>query len=116
MINIKTAVDFLLKLGFIVHYEKSILKPTQKIEFTGFIIDYNSMTIEINGEKAAHILLKIKKFLQNLSPTIRKLVQIVGSVISIFPAVPLGKLLYRTLEKEKISVLKINVEIRRQKY
>ena len=101
MNNIKATVDLLLKLGFIVHEKKSVLKPTQKIEFLGFIIDSNSMTIEINREKAEHILLKIRKFLQNPSPTIRKLASVVGSVISIFPAIPLGKLHYRALEKEK---------------
>ena len=69
MNNIKATVDLLLKLGFIVN-EKSVLKPTQKIEF---LIDSNSMTIEINREKTEHILLKIRKFLQNPSPTIRKL-------------------------------------------
>ena len=103
---VKAIVDLLLKLGFIVHEKKSVLKPTQKIEFLGFIIDSNSMTIEINREKAEHILLKIRKFLQNPSPTIRKLASVVGSVISIFPAIPLGKLHYRALEKEKISLLK----------
>ena len=37
--------------------------PTQKIEFLEFVIDSNSMTIEINGKKAEEILLKIRKFL-----------------------------------------------------
>ena len=64
------------------------------------------MTIEINREKAEHILLKIRKFLQNPSPIIRKLESVVGSVISIFPAIALGKLHYPALEKEKISLLK----------
>ena len=94
MNNIKAMVDLLLKLGFIVHEKKSVLKPTQKIEFLGFIIDSNSMTIEINREKAEHILLKIRKFLQDRSPAIRKLASVVGSVISIFLAIPLGKLHY----------------------
>ena len=106
MNNIKATVDLLLKLGFIVHEKKSVLKPTQKIEFLGFIIDSNSMSIEINREKAEHILLKIRKFLQNPSPKIRKLASVVGSVISIFPAISLGKLHYRALQKEKISLLK----------
>ena len=106
MNNIKATVDLLLKLGFIVHEKKSVLKPTQKIEFLGFIVDSNSMSIEINREKTEHILLKIRKFIQNPSPTIRKLASAVGSVISIFPAIPLGKLHYRALKKEKISLLK----------
>ena len=53
----------LLKLSFLVHEKKSVLMPTQKIEFLEFVIDSNSMTIEINGKKAEEILLKIRKFL-----------------------------------------------------
>ena len=106
MNNIKATVDLLLKLGFIVHEKKSVLKPTQKIEFLGFIIDSNSITIEIHREKVELILLKIRTFLQNPSPTIRKLASVVGSVISIFPTIPLGKLHYQALEKEKIPSLK----------
>ena len=52
--NIKASVDLLLKLVFIVHKKRSALIPTQIIEFLGFIVDSNSMTIEINAEKAAH--------------------------------------------------------------
>ena len=66
MNGIEATVD-LLKLGFIVHDEKSIFIPILKTEFLGFIIDSNSMTIEINIENSSHILLKIRKFLQNPS-------------------------------------------------
>ena len=106
MNNIKVNVNLLLKPGFKVDQEKSILIPTQNIEFLEFIIDCNSITIEINGWKISHILLKKKKFLQNPSPTIRKLASIVGSVISIFPAVVLIKLHYQVFEKQKISLHK----------
>ena len=51
-------------------------------------------------------MLKIRKFLQNPSLAIRKLASVFGSVVSIFPGIPLGKLHYRALEKEKSSILK----------
>ena len=53
-------------------------------------------------------MLKVRKFLKNPSPTIRKLALVVKSVISIFLAIPLGKLHQENnlaLEK-KISLLK----------
>ena len=40
------------------------------------------------------------------APTISQLSSIVGSVISLFPAIPLGRLHYRVLEREKISLLR----------
>ena len=92
-------------LGFIVH-EKSVLIQIQKIQFLGFIIDSNSIAIEVNREKSICILLKIWKFLQNTSTIIWKLASIVESVISIFPAVPFGKLHCQAIEKQEISLLK----------
>ena len=63
MNNIKVTVDLLLKLRFIVHDDgKLVLIQTPKIQFLGFIIDSNSMAIQINGEKSLYILLKIRTF------------------------------------------------------
>ena len=64
------------------------------------------MKISLTNKKAEHLTLKIKKFLANKSPNIRQLASITGSVISIFQAVPLGKMHYRDLEREKVSFLK----------
>ena len=40
------------------------------------------------------------------SPRIRKLASVIGSIISLFPAIPILKLHYRNLEKEKTEFLK----------
>ena len=93
-------------MGFSIHTSKSVLIPTQKIEFLGFLVHSKNMKISLTNKKAEHLTLKIKKFLVNKSPNIRQLAWIIGSVISIFHAVPLGKVYYRDLEREKVSFLK----------
>ena len=93
-------------LGFTIHERKSVLTATQKIEFLRFLIDSRKMSISISGEKADHQILKIRKFLSISAPTIRQLSSIIGSVISLFPAIPLGRLHYRALEREKNSLLR----------
>ena len=55
---------------------------------------------------ADHLTLKIRKFFRIAAPAIRQLSSIVGSVISLFPAIPLGRLHYRVLEREKMSLLR----------
>ena len=50
-------------LGFTIHERKSVLIPTQKIEFLGFLIDSRNMSISISEEKADHLILKIRTFL-----------------------------------------------------
>ena len=43
--NVNTTVDLLQSLGFTVHPEKSLLVPTQEIEFLGFAL--NSVEVKI---------------------------------------------------------------------
>ena len=99
-------VNLLIKLGFEIHEQKSILKPTQELEFLGFVINSKNMTISINKDKSKHTILKIKNLLTDPSLSIRKLTSVIGSLISLFPAIPFGKLHYPNLEKEKTEFLK----------
>ena len=64
------------------------------------------MKNSLTNKKTEHLTLEIKKFFVNKSPNIRQLASITGSFISIFHAVPLGKMHYRDSEMEKFSFLK----------
>lgn len=54
------------KLGFFVNYEKSILKPDQKIAFLANIIDSVKMTVTLTDERKENILNECKKLHKNL--------------------------------------------------
>ena len=64
------------------------------------------MTVTISKEKMIAITNKTKKVMATTFPTIRQLASVIGSVISLSPTVPLEKLHYRTLEKDKTIALK----------
>ena len=100
------SVSLLESLGFAIHEGKSILNPTQEIEFLGFMFSSVTMTISVTKGKTEVIILKIRRVLENKSPTIRELASVIGSVISLFSAIPFGKLHYRALEKDKSNALK----------
>ena len=89
--NIEATVSLLQSLGFVIHEGKSILNPTQEIEFLGFVFNSVTMTISITKGKTEAIIL-IRRFLENKSPTIRELASVIGSVISSYP---FGKLHFR---------------------
>ena len=55
MANIKITLKWLQELGFVIHPEKSVLYPTQKITFLGFIIDTVNMTVTLTPEKKAKL-------------------------------------------------------------
>ena len=70
-----------------------------------------NVTISITKGKTGAIILKIRMFLENKSPTIGELASVIGLIISLFPAIPFGKLHYRALEKDKTNALKKLLEI-----
>ena len=70
--NIEATVSLLESLGFAIHEEKSILTPTQEIEFLGFVFNSVTVTISITKEKTEAFILKIRRFLENKFPTIRE--------------------------------------------
>ena len=109
--NIEATVSLLESLGFAIHEGKSILNPTQEIEFLGFVFNLVTMPISITKGKTEAIIFKIRRFLENKFPTIRELASVIGSVISLFPAIQFGKLHYRALEKDKTNALKKLLEI-----
>ena len=103
--NVEATIALLEYLGFTIHEAKSILKPTQQIEFLGFMIVSTKMTATISKDKMIAITNKIKRFMATTFPTIRQLASVIGSVIFLFSAVPLGKLHYTALEKHKTVAL-----------
>ena len=70
------------------------------------------MAFSVNSEKSSHYT-EDQNFWTNPTPSVNHLLRFdVGSVISNFPAVPVGKIYgklhYRALEKEKQFLLKEN--------
>ena len=100
---IEATVSLLESLGFAIHKGKSILNPTQEIEFPGFVFNSLTMTISVTKGKTEAIVSKIR-FLENKSPTIKELASVTGSFISLFVAIPFGKFHYRALKMIKLML------------
>ena len=58
--NVNTTVDVLQFLRFTIHPEKSVLVPTQEIEFLGFVLNSVEMKIKLTDCKSGKIISKIK--------------------------------------------------------
>ena len=97
------------KLGFQIHPEKSVLIPTQCIEFLGFLLDSTSMMVRFTSPKRDKLVQMCQRFLQpNKLYTIRQVASLIGSLISSFPRVEFGPLHYRALEADKDSHLRMH--------
>ena len=106
LLNIHETVHTLQQLGFTIHPKKSVLIPTQTIEFLGFLIDSVAMTITLPQGKMDKIKTLCRVILTTPNPTIREVAQLIGNLVAATEAVPLAPLHFRTLENEKIVALK----------
>ena len=106
--NIKQTVALLQYLGFTIHPEKSVLLPTQIIEFLGFIIDTTHMTISLTSRKRQNIIQQCRLLLQTPTATVRQVAQMVGKMVATKEAIPLAPVYYRGLENAKIKALHTN--------
>ncbi len=98
----------LTELGFTIHPDKSVFIPTQEIEFLGFIINSESMTVTLPSNKKDEIQSLCQELISAHQPSIRQVAAVIGKLVAALPAVKYGALYYRELEKEKIRALKQN--------
>ena len=104
--NILATTELFLHLGFVVHPDKSVFKPSQRIIYLGFIIDSVKMMVFLTQERTDAILELIKASLRSKCILIRDLASLIGKLIASFPAVCYGPLHFRLLEDTKKEALK----------
>ena len=105
-LNTEFAMDILSNAGFYIHYEKSVLKPTQRLTFLGFVIDSKDMSIYLPDSKIDKLKSCVHELLSCSSVTVERLSQVIGFLVSCLPAFTYGKLHYRSLEMQKIESLR----------
>ena len=103
--NIVDAVKLLDTLGFVVHPEKLLFIPTQKLVILGFILDSVSMLVYLTPEKALKLKQAATALVNCKNPTIREVAKVLGRIVSSFPGVAYGTLHYRYLEQDKTTAL-----------
>ena len=106
--NIKTTALLLDSLGLTVNLEKSSLNPETSIEFLGFVIDSERMTVSLTTDRAESIRAACQNLLHTNKPTIRQFAQVIGKLVASESGVAYAALHYKNLEIEKDSLLKLN--------
>lgn len=100
--NSQTIIQVLTDLGFPINDKKSVLQPTQKIVFHGFILDSVLFMIFLTEEKIQKILRKAHALLSKQRVSIRSVASLIGSIVNAFYAVLEAPMHYRSLERDKI--------------
>jgi len=108
--NLATILWLLTALGFVVNVSKSVLIPTTQIDFLGFSINTNTMTIALPPTKVAEILKETSHLLQQPSVSTMALMRLLGKLVATKPAVPTAPLHYRALQSVKIAAIHAHQE------
>ena len=66
------------------------------------------MTVSLTPSEALKLKSKVIDLLDNQSPSIRTVSEVIGLMVAGFPGVMYGPLYYRQLEVEKVAALKQN--------
>ena len=103
--NVQATVQLFRSLGFIIHPDKSVLEPTQQIQYLGVVIDSRDMSVRLTAERKCNLKDTCNKLLKARKLTIRDLAKVIGKVVASFTAVKYGPLYYRHLEENKKAAL-----------
>lgn len=108
MTNMEKIISPLQKLGFTINREKSQLLPSKIVRYLGFMINSGNMLLSLPEEKKVSLSEKCAAVIKSKQITIRKLAELIGSLIAAVPATRYGLLYTRQLEIEKIAALANN--------
>ena len=106
MDNISKIMTILMSLGFVIHPSKSEFIPSKTIEYLGFVINTEDMTIRLTYAKKIVIFYMCTSLCSTNSCSIRDVAKLLGKLSSSFIAVKMGRLHYRSLERAKVKNLK----------
>ena len=94
--------------GFLLNKDKSAPVPSHQVHSLGFYLNSITMNITLPPEKIANAVQMCQAFLVLPDFTVLQLAQLIGTLVSLFPACPLGRLHYRSLERLKVETLHHN--------
>lgn len=104
--DLHATLRLLVILGFQVAWEKCTLEPQQRLEFVGFVLDSQTMTIQAEPNKKKDLQAEARQTLRSLNTTTeqttaRALSVLIGKMSAMRPAVELAHLHTVCLNKAK---------------
>ena len=103
MSHLNCVLYILRSLGFLVNEKKSILAPSQEIEFLGLVIDSVSLSFSLPTVKVDKVIQLCEKALRAERISLRELASLLGNFSWAIPTVPFAQAHYRILQRFFIS-------------
>jgi hypothetical protein len=106
--DLAIAAELFQDLGFMISWKKSVLEPTQELEFLGFLINSVTGRVSLPVAKADNIVQMVRKALGQVRFTIREVAQLLGVLVATSPGNRWAQLYTRALDIEKTEALRAN--------
>ena len=106
--NIRDTVSIMDELGFTINVGKSVLQPCKCIEFLGFLLCSESMTVRLTEKRCQNILKLCNELRNKKRTTIRFFAKVIGKLVASEPGVEYAMLFVKPLEMIKERELKIH--------
>ena len=103
--QVEALVYLLEVVGFIINQKKSIMAPTQSLDFLGLMIDTRSMIISLPAEKLKKIRAEARKMAQSMSVLARDLARLLGKMNATSSVLPVAPLFCRHLQRNLSQAL-----------
>ena len=103
--SLATAVEVLISLGFIINLKKSVTVPAQEIQFLGFSLDSQAMSIALPQSKLHSLTGTVREMKEKEQTTLRDLAQLLGSMVAAHSAILPAPLYYCNLERARSKAL-----------
>ena len=101
-----TVILLLQELGFVINLKKSVMTPSQEMEFLGMVINSKEMTIYLPEKKLQKVKLQYLDLYQSPQVSILQLTKVLVYLFSTIQAVLLARLNSRFLQQRQIQALK----------
>ena len=92
-----TVIFLLQELGFVLNLKKSVLTPTQRIEFLSVTVDSSIMTMSLPEKKVSKVQRQSLELLQKTQALILELTKLIGLLSSTIQAVLRAQISFRFL-------------------
>ena len=99
MSHLNCILYILRSLGFLFNEKKSILAPSQEIEFLGLVIDSVSLSFSLPTVKVDKVIQLCEKALRAERISLRDLASLLGNFSWAIPTVPFAQAHYRILQR-----------------
>ena len=95
--NTRKTIQWLERLGFVINAKKSVLCPTQRIEFLGMLVDTRKMNLSVPPAKIVKVQREARQIMRKDNWPARKLAATIGLMNSVCRAMSPGMLMTRYL-------------------